>query len=72
MIKESYDYSKLKGRAREKGMTLEKIQAATGINVRTLADKWNGKGRFNQTEMAALKKALDLESIDAYFFIEKL
>lgn len=72
MIKESYDYSKLKGRAREKGMTLEKIQAATGINVRTLVDKWNGKGRFNQTEMAALKKALDLESIDAYFFTEKL
>ena len=68
MIKESYDYSKLKGRAREKGMTLEKIQAATGINVRTLVDKWNGKGRFNQTEMAALKKALDLESIDDYFF----
>ena len=72
MIKESYDYSKLTGRAREKGMTLEQIQAATGINVRTLVDKWNGKGRFNQTEMAALKKALDLESIDAYFFTEKL
>lgn len=67
-----YDYSKLKGRAREKGMTLEKIQKSTGIPARTLSDKWNGKRDFNQTEMLALKKALDLESIDAYFFIVKL
>lgn len=69
MGKAPFDYSKLKGRAREKGMTLEKIQQRTGIKMRTLTDKWNGRGYFNQAEMYALKQLLDLESIDAYFFV---
>ena len=68
----AYDYSKLKGRAREKSMTLDRIQKETGISSRTLSAKWNGKGTFTQAEMAALKALLDLESIDAYFFAEKL
>ena len=68
MTKAPFDYSKLKGRAREKGLTLEKIQKTTGISMRTLSDKWNGKRYFNQAEMYALKKALDLECIDDYFF----
>ena len=68
----AYDYSKLKGRAREKSMTLDRIQKETGISSRTLSAKWNGKGPFTQAEMAALKALLDLESVDAYFFAEKL
>lgn len=64
-----FSYAKLKGRAREKGMTLEKIQKETGISMRTLSDKWNGKRYFNQAEMQALKTLLDLESVDAYFFV---
>lgn len=67
-----FDYSKLKGRAREKGMTLQKIHDETGISTRTLSLKWNGKGFFTQPEMYALKKLLDLETIDAYFLVEKL
>lgn len=69
MSKVQYNYAKLKGRAREKGMTLEKIQKKTGISMRTLSDKWNGKRYFNQAEMQALKTLLDLESVDAYFFV---
>lgn len=65
-----FDYSRLKGRAREKGMTLEKIKEETGIGVSNLSDKWNGKKYFTQADMHALKKLLDLESIDAYFFVE--
>jgi transcriptional regulator with XRE-family HTH domain len=65
-----FNYSKLKGRAREKGMTLEKIHEETGISISSLSDKWNGKRFFNQLEMLALKKLLDLESVDAYFFAE--
>ena len=57
-----FNYSKLKGRAREKGMTLEKIHEETGISISSLSDKWNGKRFF--------KKLLDLESVDAYFFAE--
>ena len=68
----TYDYSKLKGRAREKGMTLERIQKETGISSRTLSAKWNGKGTFTQAEMKALKVLLDLDSVDSYFFVEKL
>lgn len=67
-----YDYSKLKGKAREKGETLETIQRKTGISARTLSAKWNGKGVFNQAEMAALKSLLELESVDEYFFTQKL
>lgn len=67
-----FDYSKLKGRAREKGMTLKKIEEETGIKQRVMSDKWNGKRYFSQVEMFALKKLLDLESIDAYFLVEKL
>ena len=65
-----FNYSKLKGRAREMGMTLEKIHEETGISISALSDKWNGKRLFNQLEMYALKKLLDLESVDAYFFAE--
>lgn len=67
-----FDYSKLKGRAREKDMTLKRIEEETGIHQRTMSSKWNGKGFFTQPEMYALKKLLDLESIDAYFLVEKL
>lgn len=67
-----YDYSKLKGRAREKGETLDSIQKKTGISSRTLSAKWNGKGLFNQAEMAALKRLLGLESIEEYFFTQRL
>ena len=52
------------------GMTLEKIHEETGISISALSDKWNGKRLFNQLEMYALKKLLDLESVDAYFFAE--
>lgn len=63
-----FNYAKLKGRAREKGYTLQTIEKETGISVRTLSDKWNGKRQFNQAEMYALKRLLELESVDAYFF----
>lgn len=71
-VRMEYDYSKLKGRAREKGETLETIQRKTGISSRTLSAKWNGKGVFNQIEMGALKQLLDLECLEDYFFVEKL
>lgn len=64
-----FSYAKLKGRAREKGYTLQMIQKETGISMRVLSDKWNGKRLFNQAEMYALKNLLDLESVDAYFFV---
>ena len=53
-------------------MTLKKIEEESGIKQRVMSDKWNGKRYFSQVEMFALKKLLDLESIDAYFLVEKL
>lgn len=68
MSKVQYNYSKLKGRIRERGETLKTLSAQTGISVRSLSDKWNGKSYFTQPEMSALKRVLKLESVDAYFF----
>ena len=67
-----FDHSKLKGRAREKGYTLETLSKATGISVKTISNKWNGKGYFTDAEIFALKTLLDIESIEDFFLAIKV
>lgn len=67
-----FDFSKLKGLAREKGETLESIEKKTGISSKRLSQKWNGKGHFNSLEMYALKVLLGIEDVTPYFFTPKL
>ena len=68
-----FDYSRLKGRMREKGYTQEKLADAIGISTVALRKKLQG-GRpyFKADEMFAIGKALDIDSLDAYFFKPKL
>lgn len=63
-----FDYSRLKGRMREKNITQEQLAKMIGISTVSLREKLKG-GRpyFKADEMLAISKALDLESVDAYF-----
>ena len=67
-----FDHSKLKGKCREKGETLESLARKTGLSARTLSKKWNGKSSFTDVEIYMLKALLDLENVEAYFFAPKV
>ncbi len=68
----AFDYSKLKGLARQKGETLETIEKKTGIKSQTMSMKWNGRSHFTDVEIYALKVLLDIDDVDEYFFTPKL
>ena len=65
-----FDYSKLKGRIKEKGYTLEKISKRIGISLSTLSLKMSNKSYFSQKEMLDICNILDIElkKIGDYFF----
>lgn len=46
-----YNYSKLLGRIKEKGFTLEALAKKIGLNVSTLSKKLNNKSEFHQDEI---------------------
>lgn len=66
MIK--YDYSKLKGRLREKGKTQGWLAKQAGINPSTLNSTLCNKRCFRQDEMELIYKALELPNYEDYFF----
>ena len=68
-----FDYSRLRGRMREKNMTQEELAHLIGISTVTLREKLKG-GRpfFKADEMFAIGKVLEIENLDAYFFNRKL
>lgn len=70
----SFDHSKLKGRIREKGETLESLEKKVGTCQRSLSRKWNGKGRFTDAEIYILCVILDIpmSEVGAYFFAPKV
>mgnify|MGYP003397990714 FL=1 len=65
-----YNYSKLLGRIRERGLTQEQLAKAIGKNKSTVSAKVNNQFSFTQEEMDAICKVLDIpnEEIGAYFF----
>ena len=69
-----FDYSKLKGRMREKGVTQEEIADSIGMNKSTLSLKLNNQFPFVQDEINKLINILDIpaDRIKDYFFIEKV
>lgn len=69
-----YDYSKLKGRIREKGYIQDDIARAINNNRSTFSLKLNNKYLFNQDEIVAIVKFLDIpaEELQDYFFTEKV
>ena len=66
----SYDYSRLRGRIREKVGTESQFASKIGVNPATLSSKLNGRSMFSQEEIARSVAALDIdpEDISIYFF----
>lgn len=65
-----YDYSKLLGKIRECGKTLEQLSIDIGINMSTLSGKLHNKSEFRQNEMLSICRSLgiDITEIEKYFF----
>lgn len=64
-----FDYSKLRGRMKEKNFTQEKLAEAIGISTVSLREKLKGgKPYFRADEMVAIGYALEIEKLEDYFF----
>ena len=65
-----FDYSKLRGLAREKGKTQEMIALTAGMNEATYSQKINNNSEFRQGEILSICNALSIphDQIHAYFF----
>lgn len=66
----TYNYSKLLGAMKERGMTQTTIAEYTGIDSSTLNKKLNNKSQFKQDEMQAILNTLEipLSDVVTYFF----
>lgn len=66
----SFDYSKLRGRIREKYGTEQKFAAAMGIGRVSLSSKLNNESDFTRKQMLRAAEVLDLDAtqIPEYFF----
>lgn len=73
-MKPQFDYSKLLGRIKEKGHTLQTFAKALGISLSTLSLKLSNKAYFKQGEMnqACVVLEFDKAEIGVYFFTQKV
>ncbi len=69
-----FNYSKLKGRIKEKGFTQEDIANNLGINKSTISLRLNNQSLFVQDEINKIIKLLEIpgEEIKEYFFEEEV
>ena len=69
-----FDYSKLLGRIRERGITQEMLAKAIGMTAATLSLKLNNKAVFKQSEIKRICAALEIEDADilGYFFTQEV
>ena len=65
-----FDYSKLLGRIREKGLTQAQLAKIIGISETTLNFGLSNKRPFKRNEILSLCAALEIpaKEIDVYFF----
>ena len=65
-----FDYSKLRGRIVEKGMTQGKISQDLGISPQAFSKKMQNDVRFTSEDIVALASILEIpaEELGAYFF----
>lgn len=70
----SFDYSKLRGRMREKDKTFCDLASEVGISSSTFSQKINNHAEFKQCEIASICKALDIapQAVNEYFFVIKV
>ena len=71
-MKLTFDYSKLKGWMRERGVTMEKLSRLSGIGFSTIATKLSQGRPFNADQAWRIAQALELPDMDPYFFSVKL
>ena len=68
-----YDYSKLLGKIKEKGLTCADFADKIGVSPPTLSLKLSNKAFFKQNEMKKTSEIIgfDISEIGAYFFCEE-
>ena len=67
-----FDYSKLLGRMKEKGITQEMAASKIGISANSFRNKIKGRTYFTVGEIWALALLLDVtEDLGPYFFCTK-
>ena len=67
-MKKSKPFAKLRGKMAEKGITQKMLASMLGQSSTSINSKLRGKYDFNAKDMKLIKLALDLDSIDEYFF----
>ena len=69
-----YNFLKLKGKIKEKGMTLNEFANHIGISEQTLYKRFNGKSYFTQIEIEKAMKLFDetLNHVQFYFFTQEV
>ena len=67
-----FDYSKLRGRAREMTKTQESLAMVSGMKEATYSQKINNNSEFKQSEILQICEALNIphDQIHAYFFTQ--
>lgn len=70
----NFDYSKIKGKIRELGLTQNDYAKYIGITEQTLNLRFKNKRPFTQPEMAKTMQLFDepIENVKYYFFTEKV
>lgn len=65
-----YNYSKLKGKLREKGLTYKVFGEKIGLSETSVSERINNNAQFTQEEMEKTMRMLEepLRKIDEYFF----
>lgn len=65
-----FNYSKLLGKFKEKGLTQEAVANAINISSVTLNKKLNNESEFKGSEMRAILSVIDegLDKLSVYFF----
>lgn len=74
MAKMVYDYSKLLGRIKEKGLNQEKFASMIDVAPATLSLKLSNQAKFKQDEIDKACSILDIDhkDIGVYFFAYKV
>lgn len=72
MTELKFDYSKLRGRIIEKGLTLEQFSKKVDISRTALYKKLNKDGEFTDYEMFKICNLLEIpvENVSEYFFVQ--
>ena len=67
-----YDYSKLRAKTIEVGLTNAEVAASAGMTASTYSQKLTGKSQFTQGEISSIVMVLNLtpQDIPAYFFAQ--